>query len=161
MYKNVGHQRVITEVTKVLTCSSSPGDNEQTNILVNAMKTFKENFDDFRSYTISIQEKLKTQSSLDLSQSPSANNSSPTTSISNKLLRHLQNRVQQLRHENIQLKENLKNSLTVFDTSDITRRVEDLESQLQVRIFNRRMSWIVLKQQGPRLHFESNWVVIY
>ncbi|XP_066928664.1 uncharacterized protein [Clytia hemisphaerica] len=110
--KNVGHQRVITEVTKVLTCSSSPGDNEQTNILVNAMKTFKENFDDFRSYTISIQEKLKTQSSLDLSQSPSANNSSPTTSISNKLLRHLQNRVQQLRHENIQLKENLKNSLT-------------------------------------------------
>ncbi|XP_066924969.1 putative leucine-rich repeat-containing protein DDB_G0290503 [Clytia hemisphaerica] len=97
-----------------LTCSSSPGDKEQTNILVNAMKTFKENFDDFRSYTISIQEKLKTQSSLELSQSPSANNSSPTTSISNKLLRHLQNRVQQLRQENIQLKENLKNSSLTY-----------------------------------------------
>ncbi|XP_066914866.1 uncharacterized protein PF3D7_1120000-like [Clytia hemisphaerica] len=143
-----------------LTCSSSPGDNEQTNILVNAMKTFKENFDDFRSYTISIQEKLKTQSSLDLSQSPSANNSSPTTSISNKLLRHLQNRVQQLRHENIQLKENLKNSLTVFDTSDITRRVEDLESQLQDKevkmneqqaLLESKMLEVLTKQQSTKI----------
>ena len=38
---------------------------------------------------------------------------SPTASatISNKLLRHLQKRIQELRQENSQLKENMENSL--------------------------------------------------
>lgn len=125
-----------------------------------ALKSFKEHLDDFRHYTISLQQNqshLLSSSTEDLNISSNIT-SSPTSSNStaNKLLRHLQSRVQQLRKENHALKEQIKlrdsKTIDIVDTKEPSERIQILESLVQEENIKFKQQKEILEERNMQIY---------